>query len=57
MSFETKWAEMIVKHDVVDNPNLVVVHDLRGHFVPSYSWIGSFFPSYKLNLKVRASIF
>lgn len=41
--FETKWAEMLVKHDIVDNANFLDVYDLREHFVPAY-FRDRFFP-------------
>jgi hypothetical protein len=34
--FETKWAEMLVKHDIVDNDNFFYVWELRECFVPAY---------------------
>jgi hypothetical protein len=35
--FEMKWAEMLVKHDVVDNQHLQDVYDLREHFSSLFS--------------------
>jgi hypothetical protein len=34
--FETKWAKMLVKHDIVDNTHFMDVYDIRSHFVPVY---------------------
>jgi hypothetical protein len=34
--FETKWAEMLVKLDIVDNDNFFSVWELRECFVPVY---------------------
>jgi hypothetical protein len=34
--FETKWAEMLVKHDIVDNDHLFFIWELRESFVPAY---------------------
>jgi hypothetical protein len=34
--FETKWGEMLVKHDIVDNDNFFSVWELRECFVPAY---------------------
>jgi hypothetical protein len=34
--FETKWAEMLVKHDIVENQHFFDIYDLRESFVPVY---------------------
>jgi hypothetical protein len=34
--FETTWAQMLVKHDIVENEGFQDVYDLREHFVPVY---------------------
>ncbi|XP_051221820.1 protein FAR1-RELATED SEQUENCE 5-like [Lolium perenne] len=41
--FETRWAEMIQKHDVVDNDHFKDIYDLRKCFVPAY-FMKRFFP-------------
>ncbi|KAM0831333.1 hypothetical protein ACQ4PT_065626 [Festuca glaucescens] len=34
--FETRWDEMLVKHDVLEHPHFLAVYELREHFVPMY---------------------
>jgi hypothetical protein len=41
--FETKWAEMLVKHNIVDNDNFFYGWELRECFVPAY-FQDRFFP-------------
>ncbi|KAM0871245.1 hypothetical protein ACQ4PT_039493 [Festuca glaucescens] len=41
--FEINWAEMLVKHDLVDNPHFLDIYDIRESFVPMY-FKNRFFP-------------
>jgi hypothetical protein len=41
--FETRWADMIVKHDVADNTDLTDLYNIRATFVPAY-FMDRFFP-------------
>ncbi|XP_071681037.1 protein FAR1-RELATED SEQUENCE 5-like [Lolium perenne] len=41
--FESRWAEMIFKHDVADNTNLSDLYKIRATFVPAY-FKDRFFP-------------
>nr|XP_051191007.1 protein FAR1-RELATED SEQUENCE 1-like [Lolium perenne] len=41
--FETRWAEMILKHNVADNTHLQDIYDMRASFVPAY-FKDRFFP-------------
>jgi hypothetical protein len=41
--FETRWAGMIMKHNVADNTHLSDLYHIRGTFVPAY-FIDQFFP-------------
>ncbi|KAK1667292.1 hypothetical protein QYE76_055451 [Lolium multiflorum] len=41
--FETRWAEMILKHNVADNKHLQDLYDMRASFVPAY-FKDRFFP-------------
>ncbi|KAK1573101.1 hypothetical protein QYE76_008312 [Lolium multiflorum] len=34
--FETRWAEMVLKHNVADNTHLQDLYDMRASFVPAY---------------------
>jgi hypothetical protein len=34
--FESKWAEMLLKHDLVDNEQFLEIYDLRECSVPFY---------------------
>nr|XP_051201596.1 protein FAR1-RELATED SEQUENCE 5-like [Lolium perenne] len=34
--FETRWAQMITKHNVVDNPHIYDLYHIRATFVPAY---------------------
>jgi hypothetical protein len=41
--FETRWVDMIVKHDVVDNTDLSDLYNIKATFVPAY-FMDRFFP-------------
>jgi hypothetical protein len=41
--FESRWAEMIVQHDVADNTHLSDLYNIRATFVPAY-FKDRFFP-------------
>ena len=41
--FETRWAEMVLKHDVADNAHFLDIYDLKEFFVPAY-FKDRFFP-------------
>ncbi|KAM0839527.1 hypothetical protein ACQ4PT_060258 [Festuca glaucescens] len=41
--FETRWVEMIQKHDVAHNKHLTDLYGIRDHFVPAY-FMNCFFP-------------
>ena len=53
--FESRWAEMIAKHNVADNTHLSDLYHIRATFVPAY-FKDRFFPSFKLLPEVRGSM-